>query len=99
MSATGTFTMLTNLNGGIIGNMPFESLIQAKDSAYYGTTLMGGTNDQGTVFKICGSTYSVLHSFKSNPDGQLPKGSLVQASDGNFYGTTSGGGTLNAGTI
>jgi uncharacterized repeat protein (TIGR03803 family) len=99
MSATGTFTVLTNLNGGIIGNTPYESLIQAKDSAYYGTTFMGGTNDQGTVFKICGNTYSVLHSFKSGTDGQLPKGSLIQASDGNFYGTTSGGGTSNAGTI
>lgn len=101
ISATGTFTVLTRLNGGIIGNAPYESLIQGTDYAYYGTTIGGGTNDQGTVFKICGGTYTVLHSFTSSTEGGLPKGSLVQASDGNFYGLTStgGGGSSNSGTI
>jgi uncharacterized repeat protein (TIGR03803 family) len=99
ISATGTFTVLTRLNGDLIGNAPYESLIQATDVAYYGTTLNGGINDQGTVFKICGGVYTVLHSFKTTTEGGLPKGSLVQASDGNLYGITSTGGTSNSGTI
>ena len=101
ISATGTFTVLSRFNGGIIGNAPYESLIQGTDYAYYGTTVGGGTNDQGTIFKICGGIYSVLHSFTSTTEGGLPKGSLVQASDGNFYGLTStgGGGISNSGTV
>ena len=99
ISATGTFTVLTRLNGDLIGNTPYESLVQATDFAYYGTTLNGGTNDQGTVFKICGGVYTVLHSFKTTTEGGLPKGSLVQASDGNLYGITSTGGISNSGTI
>jgi uncharacterized repeat protein (TIGR03803 family) len=99
ISATGVFTVLTRLNGGISGNSPYESLIQAADYGYYGTTMNGGTFDQGTVFKICGGVRTVLYSFKSTTHGGLPKGSLIQASDGNFYGLTSTGGTSNGGTV
>ncbi len=99
ITSTGVFTVLTGFNGAIIGDAPNESLIQATDFAFYGTTLNGGTNNQGTIFKICGGVYSVLHSFKTTTEGGLPKGSLVQATDGNFYGITSTGGTSNSGTI
>ncbi len=99
ISPAGTFTVLTRLNGGIVGNSPNESLIQGTDYAYYGTTINGGTNDQGTVFKICGGLHTVIHSFKSTTEGGFPAGSLVQASDGNLYGVTTKGGTSNAGTI
>ena len=99
ISSTGTYTVLTRLNGGITANQPQESVAQGIDFGYYGTTLTGGMNDQGTIFKICGGVYSLLRSFKSTTDGGLPKGSLLQASDGNFYGVTSTGGTSNAGTI
>ena len=63
ISPTGTFTVLTRLNGGIIGNTPYESLIQGTDFGYYGTTLNGGVNNRGSIFKICGGVYSVLYSF------------------------------------
>ena len=99
ISSTGTYTVLTRLNGGITANQPQESVAQGADFGYYGTTLTGGINDQGTIFKICGGVYTLLRSFKSTTDGSLPKGSLLQASDGNFYGVTSTGGTSNAGTI
>ncbi len=56
-------------------------------------------NDHGTIFKICGGVYTVLHSFKNTTEGGFPSGSLVQANDGNFSGVTLRGGTSNAGTI
>jgi uncharacterized repeat protein (TIGR03803 family) len=92
ISGTGTFTLLTKLNGDAIGNNPNESLVQGKDYAYYGTANTGGIYDYGAIFKLCGTTYTVIHSFNVNVDGANPQGSLIQASDGNFYGTTTVGG-------
>lgn len=99
ITASGTYSVLTRLNGGIIGNSPVESVAQASNHTIYGTTQYGGVNDQGTIFKICGGVYSVLYSFNSGTTGGQPKGSLLVASDGNIYGTCSVGGNSNAGTI
>jgi len=33
------------------GAFPYAPLIQGMDGNFYGTTLMGGTSDVGTVFK------------------------------------------------
>lgn len=97
--STGSFSVLNSFSGGQLGNIPMESLIQAKDFAYYGTTISGGTYNHGTVFKLCDGKFTVIKSFNKAVDGGMPKGSLMQASDGNFYGTTSEGGLNNAGTI
>lgn len=99
ITASGTYSILTRLNGGLTGNNPAESVVQASNHTIYGTTQYGGVNDQGTIFKICGGVYSVLYSFTSGTTGGHPKGSLVIASDGNIYGTCSVGGSSNAGTI
>jgi uncharacterized repeat protein (TIGR03803 family) len=99
ISATGTYTVLTRFNGGLNGGAPLESLIQATDNAFYGTTSIGGTTNTGTVFKICGGNTTVLYSFKGSPQSQFPKGSLVQASDGNFYGLAAEGGTSGGGIV
>lgn len=99
VSATGVYTLLTHMSGGVTGTAPFESLVQGKDYAYYGTTSMGGVYNQGTVFKLCGGKYTVIKSFNKGIDGGTPKGTLLLAADGNFYGTTTDGGNSNAGTI
>jgi uncharacterized repeat protein (TIGR03803 family) len=100
ISTAGAFSVLSRFNGGIDGNAPFESLVQSTvDNAYYGTTSTGGVFDWGTVFKLCGGTYTVLHSFDVNVDGGTPKGSLVMGTDSDFYGMTSYGGANGAGTI
>ena len=99
ISATGTFTVITRFNGGIGGGAPYESLVQGKDNAFYGTTYIGGAYDFGTVFKLCGGTATVLHSFNRNPESNYPKGSLIQATDGYFYGMAEQGGNNSAGTI
>ncbi len=67
----------------------------------YGTTLIGGANDNsGCVFKLSrnGSGWSetVLHSFNST-DGWQPTGALVFDQSGNLYGTAFGGGAYGGG--
>lgn len=89
------------------GAYPFDSLIQAKDGNFYGTTRnggYGGTLGQGTVFKITpAGVLTTLHRFHGE-EGGAPYASLVQGANGNLYGTNSNGGPYSsqgiaAGTI
>ena len=75
------------------GEDPYVGLVQGSDGSFYGTTLGGGTNGSGTVFKInTNRALTSLYSFTGGNDGASPFAGLVEGSDGNFYGTTSGGG-------
>src|SRR5207253_1901456 len=77
------------------GKNPRGGLVQGIDGALYGTTEDGGSNGQGTVFKLNpdGTGYSVLHSFTaSGDDGRSPSAGLVQGRDGALYGTAYEGG-------
>jgi uncharacterized repeat protein (TIGR03803 family) len=74
------------------GAAPDAGLIQATDGNFYGTTSVGGANNDGTIFKITPSgMLTTLHSFDGT-DGATPYAGLVQATNGNFYGTTAYGG-------
>ncbi len=88
---------------GTDGANPYAGLIQATDRKLYGTTRLGGTNNQGTIFQITlTGKLATLYSFCSQTnctDGSSPQAKLVQASDGNFYGTTSAGGSMSGGTV
>lgn len=88
------FTTLVNFNG-TDGSFPAANLIQASDGNLYGTTVEGGANNGGTVFKMSpAGQLATVYSFCSQPDcsdGGGPGGALVQAPDGDFYGTTEGG--------
>jgi len=105
-SALGTLTTLYSFcfqSGCTDGKSPtYSALVQASDGNFYGTTIDGGTNSNGTIFKVIPSgtssgTYPSFYSFtcsqnNSCPNGRRPWAGLVQASDGNLYGTTTGGG-------
>jgi uncharacterized repeat protein (TIGR03803 family) len=83
---------------GTNGSGPAAGLIQATDGNLYGTTETGGSDDQGTVFKIAlGGTLKTLATFHGT-NGIYPAAGLVQA-DGNLYGTASMGGSDSAGTV
>jgi uncharacterized repeat protein (TIGR03803 family) len=74
------------------GDGPVGTPVQGTDGNFYGTTKEGGTQKQGTVFKITPQgELTTLHSF-DGPDGNGPSAALVLGTDGNFYGTTSLGG-------
>ena len=93
--------MIHNFTGYYGGLSPEAALIQGGDGTLYGTTVGGGTNGCGTVFKVStnGSSFTLLHTFSNSPDGAYPYGGLMLASDGALYGTTSSGGNTNAGTL
>jgi len=79
------------------GDGPTGGMIQATDGNFYGTTPGGGTNNNGTIFKItAGGKLTTLYSFGSPGFSGT---SLVQGSDGSFYGTTSDGGANGDGTV
>lgn len=96
ISSGGTFTTVYNFclqPNCPDGSLVFAGLVQAIDGNLYGTTVRGGANDKGTVFKVTPQgTLTTLYSFcaKTNcADGSFPFAGLVQATDGNLYGTTS----------
>lgn len=68
----------------------------------YGTTLLGGQSDKGTVFAIYpdGSGFVVLHSFAGAPDdGENPYYGALTPVGGMLYGLTRMGGVSNFGAI
>jgi uncharacterized repeat protein (TIGR03803 family) len=94
-SEAANITVLHRFSGAD-GNDPQTALTLGGDGRLYGTTLVGGQFDRGTVFVIDVKTGELvtLHSFASD-EGANPLGQLVWASDGNFYGTTRSGGDDN----
>jgi uncharacterized repeat protein (TIGR03803 family) len=76
------------------------TLLLANDGNFYGTTSVGGSNNDGTVFKITpAGVETLLWSFGSGNDGNGAYGSLIQGSDGSFYGMTDTGGIYTYGTV
>jgi uncharacterized repeat protein (TIGR03803 family) len=87
---------------------PTGQLVQAVSGDIYGTTLLGGANNNasclysghafgcGTIFKITpAGVLTTFYSFCSQlncADGYAPNGPLIQASNGDLYGTTQYGG-------
>ena len=91
------------------GYLPSSRLVMDTDSNgnlldLYGTTWLGGTYQDGTVFKLKvpsnsgGSwTESTLFNF-NNTDGLNPR-PVTRDNSGNLYGTTQSGGTNGDGTV
>jgi len=102
IAASGTESVLYSLGFGPDGGQgPVGGVVMDSDGNLYGTTVNGGANSTGTVFKISAAgDYSLLYSFgASAKDGQKPHGGLIRDSAGNLYGTTAMGGTNGAGTV
>ncbi len=91
--------------GGNDGNQPFAGIVFDAAGNIYGTTVYGGTFDQGTVFELVrvgktGYSYKekVLWSFNGT-DGAYPYASLTLDGAGNLYGTTVSGGSNGYGVV
>jgi uncharacterized repeat protein (TIGR03803 family) len=105
LTPSGTLTTLYSFcsqSGCTDGQNTRAALVQATNGNFYGTTVSGGANGYGTVFKITpNGTLTTLYSFCSQSgctDGQYPFAGLVQATNGDFYGTTEYG-AIGYGTV
>ena len=73
------------------------TLVQGVDGNLYGTSVLGGSHNRGTVFRVTpGGTLTVMHSFcklANCADGATPFAGLTVGNDGNLYGVAAYGGT------
>jgi uncharacterized repeat protein (TIGR03803 family) len=103
VTPTGTVTTLYSFCTQINctdGKTPLAGLVLGANGTFYGTTSVGGANDDGTVFSVTsGGALTTLHSFDLPVDGAYLVAALVQGTNGNFYGTADEGGPHNAGTV
>jgi len=101
VSAPGTtLNVFHSFNGGGNAFNPYAGVIQGVDGNFYGTTLNGGSEGFGSLFKLISSGAPVLlHSFTNRADGAAPLAGLVQAGDGNFYGAAFPGASSAFGTL
>ncbi|HTS19308.1 MAG TPA: choice-of-anchor tandem repeat GloVer-containing protein [Verrucomicrobiae bacterium] len=99
ISNTGNLKIVYSFSNGTNGANPFAALVKGPGGCFYGTTVLTGTNNNGTVFKISpAGKLKTLYRFTGGFDGATPEAPLALGSDGNFYGTTSSGGSSNLGT-
>lgn len=104
-----SFAGFSNLQGD--GGNPNVGVIVGNNGYLYGTTLYGGANNHGIVFRLSPSNpsdFTVLHAFGNlqgglfdgtNTDGALLYGGVVQDAQGNLYGLARNGGLYHSGTL
>jgi len=94
-------SVLYSFKGVPDGDRPESGVVftgrQAPRPTLYGTTVYGGLNNDGTVYRLNpkGNAYTetVLWSFGSVAgDGEIPTGGVCVSTKGVIYGTTLGGG-------
>jgi len=94
----GSETVIHSFSGSDGAN-PEAAVILVGAGNLYGTTEVGGANDEGTVFEVSHKgKESVLHSFAGGSDGAYPVSGVVKKG-GVLYGTTLEGGMSSYGTV
>ena len=95
--SSAQLNVLHAFGSGFDGQNPQGPLLFDASGNLYGTTVLGGGLNSGTVYELFHSngawTEAVLHNFGESGDGSQPYGALVHDSAGNLYGTTQVGGT------
>lgn len=93
-------TVYVFAGGTVDGSTPLSPVVLDNATGnIYGTTELGGTKNNGTIFMLAPPssgnkhyTESILYSFSGSADGSGPVGSMLW-SNGNLYGTTTQGGS------
>jgi uncharacterized repeat protein (TIGR03803 family) len=101
--AVATEHVLYSFSGGNDGGNAATGLVVDSKGNLYGTTVQGGMNTCGTVFKLTPRpsppwTESVLYDFGCFSDGKNPHGGVTFDRQGNLDGTTVSGGMPGCGS-
>ena len=93
-------TVIATFSGGNDGGNAASSIVFDGNGNAYGTTVVGGTSNCGTVFELKSNpqgrwSESVLYNFSCGADGKNPHGGVTFDGAGNLYGTTVAGGSGN----
>ena len=99
LDTKGTYTVLHTFEDQ--GGVPcYAPLVRDGNGNLYGTTILGGSRNFGTVFRReLSGRYRVLHNFLGGPDRGRNYSGLLRDKVGNLYGTTTRGGTNTVGTV
>jgi uncharacterized repeat protein (TIGR03803 family) len=73
MNANGAVEVLRTFTGSD-GATPYAGLLQGKDGNLYGTTVFGGANNKGTIFRLDPRARPVIASFTFTPNPVPPGG-------------------------
>jgi len=109
ISTNGALNGLHSFTGGNDGGYPLAGLVQGSDGSFYGTTSGGGTNRNGTVFRLTivpefqaatltNNTLSLTWSTEAGAIYQLQYNSDLSSSNWSNLGSTftGTGATLNS---
>lgn len=92
--------VLYRFQGEADGGNPFSTVVFDPSGNIYGTTVVGGTSNNGTIYKLTNSggnwTESVVYNFAGGSDGARPLDGLTADNAGNYFGTTGYGGGSSA---
>ncbi len=92
------FTKVADVPGGTGGSRPIGNLLFTGQGEIIGMTHEGGTNNDGTIFKLnAGGQYAKVFDLLSTTSGSSPK-KIIELNDGSLCVITAGGGVNNAGS-
>ena len=95
-----TLISFTGTNGPASGFGPLAALVEDTNGNFYGSTVAGGNNGFGNIFKLSpGNSFTNLYSFTGGNDGAEPGSPLIIGQDGELYGVTTNGGAFGKGNI
>jgi uncharacterized repeat protein (TIGR03803 family) len=95
MTPTGVLTTLVSFDIKT-GFEPYTGLAVEGNDGFLGTTMIGGKNGGGTIFRMTSEgKLTTLVAFSANTSliGNSPMSELLADRDGSYYGTTFNGST------
>jgi uncharacterized repeat protein (TIGR03803 family) len=100
ITPAGAFSDLHDFDPSQDGGEPFSGLVQGTNGVLYGTTIVGGASNVGTIYSIPlgGGGLSALYTFDGTA-GTAPGAALTQSTNGLFYSDAAWGGSDNLGTF
>ena len=102
-SCPGREIQLQSFGRGTDGAEPMSGVVLDSSGNFYGTTMLGGANGNGTVYeaKRSGKTWteSVIYNFTSGSDAINPVATVSLDAQGNLYGTAPAGGAYGNGAV